>query len=51
MCKVKLMEDLEAYVPFNEQEEKDKAFILHMIQTQPNICMSMFQSSSKKHSD
>lgn len=37
MCKVKLMEDLEAYVPFNEQEEKDKAFILHMIQTQPNI--------------
>lgn len=32
-----LIEQLEQYIPFNEQEERDKELILHMLRTQPDI--------------
>ena len=35
--KMNLAEKLEAYVPFNEQEEKDKEFILHCLKHQDHI--------------
>lgn len=34
---MKLNEQLEAFCPYNEQEERDRALILHMLQTQPDI--------------
>ena len=35
--KMKLVEKLESYVPYNEQEEKDKEFILHCLKHQDQI--------------
>ena len=32
-----LTEELEKYIPFNEQEEKDRDLILHLLKTQPAI--------------
>jgi 8-oxo-dGTP pyrophosphatase MutT (NUDIX family) len=34
---VAIIEDVEKYVPYNEQEEKDKALILHALRTEPDI--------------
>ena len=33
----KLIKEIKAYIPWNEQEEKDKALILHMLETQEDI--------------
>lgn len=32
-----IREELEQYIPYNEQEETDKAVMLHLIDTQPDI--------------
>lgn len=34
---MKLIEDLKKYVPFNEQEEKDKALILNCLESMDNV--------------
>lgn len=36
MDRSQLMDMLNAYLPFNEQEEKDRAMILRWIETQPD---------------
>ncbi len=35
--KKNMIEQLEQYIPFNEQEERDKEMILHMLHTEPDI--------------
>ena len=32
-----LLDEIRAYQPYNEQEEKDRELILHSLETQPDI--------------
>jgi 8-oxo-dGTP pyrophosphatase MutT (NUDIX family) len=35
--RMSILEDIQAYTPYNEQEDKDKALILHALQTEKDI--------------
>lgn len=40
-----LQQQLESYVPYNEQEEKDRELMLHLLKTCPDIFMMLYHNT------